>query len=337
VQVVSKLQERVGAHKENKGVYQTTKKKMIKPLRKWASVHLWLYENKIPIVPLCDIIIEYSRTILMLQCGWGITSLSLELPNGFLATCTYDEIKIWNLKTGICVRTLAAHGATIETLAVTSEGRLVSSARDKTTIEWNLITGRETKEMRWKRIKVMVHIPDTQEFAFARNNNNAYVGTMWENRPRLTLRHQKKVNALVVLSGWRLASASDDETIRVWDLASGACLRTLKGHRWPVRHLVLLPLHTKLLSMSTDSEVRVWDFDTGDCLRNVCFPSVKSISVSPDSQVVLCATHTVSVWDPHSQSDPEVIECSKCILNHAIALTDGRVATWAKGKIKIWE
>ena len=36
--------------------------------------------------------------------------------------------------------------------------------------------------------------------------------------------------SLVVLSDGRLASGSSDNTIRVWDLGSGACDRVLEGH-----------------------------------------------------------------------------------------------------------
>ena len=34
----------------------------------------------------------------------------------------------------------------------------------------------------------------------------------------------------------RLASASDDNTVKIWDASSGECLRTLEGHTGEVQH-----------------------------------------------------------------------------------------------------
>ena len=41
--------------------------------------------------------------------------------------------------------------------------------------------------------------------------------------------HAADVWSLAVLEGGRLASASDDHTIKIWDLATSACVATLEG------------------------------------------------------------------------------------------------------------
>lgn len=41
--------------------------------------------------------------------------------------------------------------------------------------------------------------------------------------------------------GTRLASASDDSTVKVWDAHSGQCLQTLEGHGGPVYTVAFSP------------------------------------------------------------------------------------------------
>lgn len=295
-------------------------------------------DNALPVAPLCDIVVEYAQSLectLTLECGYGYSAHLLELPNGLLASSRNQAIKVWDLATGTIKSKLWGHRDTVTALAATSDGRIISSARDRKIVEWSA-AGQRITQKEWKTLEAVVHIPQTGELAFSRENNNVYVGELWRNLPRLTLRHQNKVTGLVLLPKNRLASGSKDKTIRVWDLQAGTCLRTLKGHASPVEQLVLAP-NGKLVSLSTDCELRVWDVDAGVCVRSVVYPQVKSISGCSDGCVLMCATTCVSIWNPESHKDPVVIERCASYFKNAIALSDGRVATWLGSKVKIWE
>ncbi|MGE3920321.1 MAG: hypothetical protein AB7F64_05150, partial [Gammaproteobacteria bacterium] len=49
------------------------------------------------------------------------------------------------------------------------------------------------------------------------------------------------IQALTVLTSGRLVSGSWDGTIRIWNVASGECLKVLEGHTESVKALSVLP------------------------------------------------------------------------------------------------
>ncbi|MBX3349791.1 MAG: PD40 domain-containing protein, partial [Nitrospira sp.] len=66
-------------------------------------------------------------------------------------------------------------------------------------------------------------------------------------------------NLVVSPDGKVLVSASDDQTIKFWDLSTGRNFRTLKGHSGPVRGLAFSPDGTRLASASWDRTVKLWE------------------------------------------------------------------------------
>src|SRR5262249_45368584 len=80
--------------------------------------------------------------------------------------------------------------------------------------------------------------------------------------------HSEGVNSVAwSADGQTLASGSGDTMLRLWDPASGKCRRVLTGHARSVNSLVWWPGRPALASGSSDNTIRLWDAETGRELR----------------------------------------------------------------------
>ncbi|RYP43385.1 hypothetical protein DL770_011690 [Monosporascus sp. CRB-9-2] len=98
-----------------------------------------------------------------------------------------------------------------------------------------------------------------------------------------------------------LASASWDNTVRLWDTATGRLRQTLEGHSHYVSSVAFSPDSKMLASASWDNTVRLWDTATGRLQQTLKGHRHHALSVafSPDSKVLASASYdnSVRLWD----------------------------------------
>ncbi|KAL6169642.1 hypothetical protein ACJQWK_04652 [Exserohilum turcicum] len=141
----------------------------------------------------------------------------------------------------------------------------------------------------------------------------------------------------------RLASASLDRTVKIWDASSGTCVHTLEGHSSDVISVAFSHDSTWLASASGDRTVKIWDASSGTCVHTLEGHSsfVNLVAFSHDSTRLASASRdmTVKIWDASSGTCMQTLEGHSSVVNSVAFSHDSTWLASASGDmtVKIWD
>ncbi|KAI9852747.1 MAG: hypothetical protein M1838_005505 [Thelocarpon superellum] len=185
---------------------------------------------------------KYGRHSTRIFRGHSNGVMCLQFDDNILATGSYDAtIKIWNLDTGEELRTLRGHASGIRTLQF-DDTKLISGSLDHSVKVWNWRTGECISTYTGHSEGVLsVHF-DGSILASGSMDHAIKIWNFDDKSTFLLRGHGDWVNAVKVDAASRTVfSASDDCTVRLWDLDTKSCLRVFEGHVGHVQQVLPLP------------------------------------------------------------------------------------------------
>lgn len=195
-----------------------------------------------------------------------------------LICCSCDKtIKIVNPRTQTVTNTLSGHDGYVICVHVISENRIVSGSSDSTIRIWDKLEPFETLTTSVKSVAKIL-------LGFSK------LSDQWS-CTKILSGHTGTVRCIELLSPFEIVSASDDGTLRTWDLSTGECTGVLQlsdtGGGYTTK-LITTPDH-KILSL-TDGILRLWDLNSGSLK-----PSILNLQNDQNEYMLIeCMT---MLWD----------------------------------------
>jgi WD40 repeat protein len=144
--------------------------------------------------------------------------------------------------------------------------------------------------------------------------------------------------------GQRLASASWDGTVKVWEVGSGRALYTLPGNAGFARCVAFSPNGRYLASGHHDGTVIVWDPDTGNEMHRFNkeqLAALTTVTFSPDSRRLASASGgdwTVKIWDTTTWKELGTLQHAGPVTGVAFNPDGQLLATSSHdGQVRIWD
>ena len=303
----------------------------------------------------------------------GVLSLSFSPTDNLLASAGYDQtVRVWDLGSENPPEVLLGHSWWVWSLSFAPDGsKLVSTGQDGKAIVWTLGDNRSFKKL----TEFTGHVgpvygaafsPDSQQIATCGYDQtislwDAEIGLTVDIQARLAgepekerndqrlVGHTGPVRSLAYSSdGNRIVSGSQDNTLRVWDLADGTAT-TLRGHGGRVRSVAFNPSQGQALSGAHDNQVRLWDLGEyreqrvlrAEKLRGHR-DAVLSARFSSDAQQVVTASRdrTARLWEVSSSRPIHTFSEGHAFLASSALLFDNgkRLATAAgDNTTRVWD
>ncbi|EEP76207.1 WD-repeat protein 5 [Uncinocarpus reesii 1704] len=219
--------------------------------------------------------LNYKERLVLRGHQRGVSMVQFSPDGSMIASCSADAtIRTWNSSTGKLIHTFEGHLAGISTLCWSPDGTFIASRSDDKSIRlWERFNRKTTSNT------FLGHHNYVYSIAFSPKGNMLVSGSydeavfLWDVRSARIMRslpaHSDPVAGIdVIRDGTLIVSCASDGLIRIWDSATGQCLRTLVHEdNPPVTGVKFSPNGKYVLAWSLDGCVRLWDYVEGRCIK----------------------------------------------------------------------
>jgi len=162
---------------------------------------------------------------------------------------------------------------------------------------------------------------------------------------RLLTGHSGPIRAIAVTpDGARAMSASDDQTLRCWDLQTGQTTQVLRGHTGAVTNVAVTPDGYHAVSTSDDKTLRIWDLQTGQArVLSGHTGEVDSVAMLPGGRRFVSGSHDgeLRIWDFETGQTVGVLgpHTHAMVFDCLAATPDGRrvITGLSDGTLRVWD
>lgn len=272
--------------------------------------------------------------------GKAVISTSFSRDGTMLVTADTDgDVILWDTATGKRKWQLPTQADSVRLVALSQDARWLAAGGENGTI--TLVDGASGHSKSWpahkKTLTALQFSPDASRLASAAEDS--YVAKIWDVHSAHLLNsltgHTEPIGAITFSpDGKRLAAGSNDDSVRVWDLTSGAKPLTLSSDS-EIFGVSFDPAGTRLAVGCFDGTATVWDLHSGHKLLTLAGHKglIQTIAFGPEGKTLLTGSwdRTVKIWNiplVHSDSAMDV----------AFSPDGNRVATVSRDhSVKLWD
>lgn len=255
-------------------------------------------------------------------------------------------LKIWSLEQGTVIHTLKGHTGSIRALTLTPDGQwIVSASNDGEVRVWDLERGMERCTLSGHQGEVWTVEVTWDGRAISAGADR--ILRIWDLERGADLHtltgHRDAVNAVALLpDGIQILSASDDRTIKVWDMKwRRAALRVLTGHTRDVSALAVSVDGQLAISGAKDKTLKVWNLKQGKELHTLTGHSapIRAVALTLDGQRAISGSsdRTLRVWDLEHGNPCHTLVGHQGAITAVITCGEQAISASLDGTLKLWD
>jgi WD40 repeat protein len=227
-----------------------------------------------------------------------VESLAFSPDGKLLASGSFQEVKLWDVQTGVLRQKIVGFADRIVALSFSANSKLLATGGGMPTEDGevkvvDIPTGKiilDLKNCHSDQVFGVSFSPDGTKLASCGADKFVKV---FEIPSGKFVKSFEGHTHHVLDVGWKgdgkfLASGGADNAIKVWDYEKGEQVRTINGHTKQITRLAFMGNTPQIVTCSGDQTVRYWNVDNGGNIRNFSGGSdfLYGVGVSPDGSVV---------------------------------------------------